>query len=145
MQAEIRKKAQEISYIATKLAELSTRQEISNKIELACLNLIEKIYGQEYLSALEKTEVLEGLVAFAVNTGQVSIENGEELIKRTASLKDLLIEGYTTDKEESRRLEAKLALLPAPAKRPLLEVPARNASASVAGGRLPTVAKKGNP
>ncbi|MDP3881001.1 MAG: DeoR family transcriptional regulator [bacterium] len=116
MQAEIRKKAQEISYIATKLAELSTRQEIANKVEVACLNLIEKIYGQEYLSALEKTEVLEGLIAFSVNTGQTSIEYGEELINRTASLKDLLIEGYT-NKEESRKLEAKLAMLPEPHKR----------------------------
>lgn len=121
MQAEIRKKAQEISYIATKLAELSTRQEIANKVEIACLNLIEKIYSQEYLFALEKTEVLEGLVAFSVNTGQTNIEHGEELIKRTASLKALLIEGYT-NKEENRKLEAKLELLPPSAKIPSSEV-----------------------
>lgn len=115
MKAKIRKQAQEISYIAIRLAQLTNNQELANRIERYCLAIIENIYGQKYINSLENTETLEGVVAYAVNTGQISIDNGEELIKRTAALKDLLIEGQTFT-EEKFKFEAKLAMLPSPSK-----------------------------
>jgi hypothetical protein len=116
MKAKIRKQAQEISYIAIRLAQLTNNQELADRIEKACLAIIEGVYGQKYLNSIENTEVLEGIIAYGVNTSQITIDNGEELIKRTVNLKDLLIEGHSTT-EERFKIEATLAMLPEPHKR----------------------------
>lgn len=87
MITQIRKKAQEVSFVLLKIAGYIRHKELAARLESISYQLIEALYSDDLNTAMAKVEAAIGLSSLASNVGEMSANNTAIVLKELENLK----------------------------------------------------------
>lgn len=127
----LKNQAQEVAYVALRLAELVDQKDLKEALEGSSSKFIHTLYTEQYREAKKELAGIQGLVALGANLGKINLENADLLTAKIHQLKQQI--------QESESLSAQIRFQPA-----LKEIQAPRAQSKPRERKVETGQKQGN-